>query len=185
MSPAAIQPRRDRTISAPGHRSIYRRTWDGICWIALGATAAFPADQIGGAAHFIASLFHAVISPQIGNCRIAAKSDRTIDLQATAFAHGLTVPELEATLERRRRETASSAYLSLGLGWLSFLLCLFRLAMLPLTVGRLVSMVEFTPFCVTFFLVAFRSALLNFQTRTRTLASARDYLRTGVGFWPH
>lgn len=184
MSPVGISPRGDRRASSLSGRSILRRIWNSLRWTAASPIAIFPSDQIGRAAHFIAGLFDAVVSPQSGDCRIVTKSDKAIDLHATAFVRGLTVPEFEAKLERRRRETARLAYLSFGLGWLSFLLCLFRLATLPLTIDRLVSTAEFAPFCVAFFLASFRSALLNFQTRTRTLASTCDYLRTGIGFWP-
>ena len=44
--------------------------------------------------------------------------------------------------------------------------------------------VEFLPFCVLFFLVAFNNALLNFQIRMRRLATWRDYLLTSESFWP-
>ena len=44
--------------------------------------------------------------------------------------------------------------------------------------------VEFLPFCLLFFLVAFNNALLNFQIRMRRLATWRDYLLTSESFWP-
>jgi hypothetical protein len=42
----------------------------------------------------------------------------------------------------------------------------------------------FMPFCAIFFLLAFRSALQNFQARTRTPAKAGQCLATSEPFWP-
>jgi hypothetical protein len=44
--------------------------------------------------------------------------------------------------------------------------------------------VEFLPFCMLFFLIAFYNALLNFQIRMRRLLSCREYLLTNESFWP-
>ena len=52
------------------------------------------------------------------------------------------------------------------------------------TISRMVLSVEFLPFCVLFFLVAFYNALLNFQIRTRRQATWREYLLTSESFWP-
>jgi hypothetical protein len=44
--------------------------------------------------------------------------------------------------------------------------------------------VEFAPFCLVFFLVAFLSGLENYQLRTRRLATAWEYLNNSGRFWP-
>jgi hypothetical protein len=85
---------------------------------------------------------------------------------------------------RRRRGAAVFAYIAFGLGWLFFAGWIYRLATIPWTGGFVVTAVEFLPFVLVFFLQAFKSALQNFQIRTRRLATPGEYLRTRDAFWP-
>jgi hypothetical protein len=43
---------------------------------------------------------------------------------------------------------------------------------------------EFAPLCVAFFLYAFKTALQNYQVRTRRVATATEYLQTKDSFLP-
>lgn len=43
---------------------------------------------------------------------------------------------------------------------------------------------QFAPFCLVFFLAAFRQAHVNWQLRTGVLGSAGDYLRSAEPFFP-
>jgi hypothetical protein len=104
--------------------------------------------------------------------------------QARWESHDSTQFRIAELLWRRRRESARTAYLSFGLGWLSFFAWLVRAATTPWTSGHLLPVIEYAPFCVIFFLVAFRSALQNYQIRTRRLATASEYLQTPNSFWP-
>jgi len=75
--------------------------------------------------------------------------------------------------------------LSVIWSWLGVILAwLMRAATTPWTSGHLLPVIEYAPFCVIFFLVAFRSALQNYQIRTRRLATASEYLQTPDSFWP-
>jgi len=169
---------------SPARSSAFGKVWRQTKWIAGGPIRAFPRDEIVENGRLIGTLVEKVrrLPSQDGPFRVY--EDRTIDLVATAFLHGIAVGELEELLWRRRRESARAAYLSFSLGWLSFLAWLIRAATTPWTSGHLLPVIEYAPFCVIFFLVAFRSALQNYQIRTRRLATAREYLQTPDSFWP-
>jgi hypothetical protein len=110
--------------------------------------------------------------------------DGCFDLEATAFLYGMSVFELDRWLRVRRRQTARIAYATFALACI-FLAAWVRQALWsPWTPGRIALALEFLPFCVLFFLLAFYNALLNFQIRTGRAASWREYLTTSESFWP-
>ena len=170
--------------SATRKRSMFGRLWRGTRWVASGPFEAFPGAAITRNGRFIGRLLRLVrVGPQ-PDTRVHMQEDRSIDLTATAFAYGISIGELEARLARRRRETARAAYLSFGLGWLFFGLWVLRAATMPWTSAHVIPLFAFLPFCAIFFLLAFKSALQNFQVRTRTQATAGQYLATSEPFWP-
>jgi len=169
---------------SPPRSSVFGKVWGQTKWIAGGPIRAFPRDEIVENGRLIGTLVEKVRRRPRQGGPFRVYEDRTIDLVATAFLHGIAVGELEELLWRRRRESARAAYLSFGLGWLSFLAWLIRAATTPWTSGHLLPVIEYAPFCVIFFLVAFRSALQNYQIRTRRLATAIEYLQTPDSFWP-
>ena len=169
---------------SPTRRSVFGKVWGQTKWIAGGPIRAFPRDEIVENGRLIGTLVEKVRRRPRQGRPFRVYEDRTIDLVATAFLHGIAVGELEELLWRRQRESARAAYLSFGLGWLSFLAWLIRAATTPWTSGHLLPVIEYAPFCVIFFLVAFRSALQNYQIRTRRLATASEYLQTPNSFWP-
>jgi|GEM_PF-3093654 hypothetical protein len=152
--------------------------------VTMNPLSAFPRDLIVENGRLIGDLARRLRAGGVRDDRLYFRDDRRIDMEATAFAHGMTVAVLDALLSTRQREAARAAYLAFGLGWVFFLLLLFRTVTTPLTASHLVPLLEFLPFCVAFFLMAFRSALQNFQLRERRLATALEYLTTPRGFWP-
>ena len=117
--------------------------------------------------------------------RFRVKEDHCFDLEATAFYRGMTVWQLEKVLQLRQRETARAAYLYFAASWLFFIVWLIRTATTSWTSWRIFPVLEFAPFCVFLFLMAFRSALQNYQIRMRRMASAGEYLATQGAFWPN
>lgn len=110
--------------------------------------------------------------------------DGKLDFSATALAYGLSEGELEECLARRRRQTATMAYLAFGLGLTFVGLWFWRLLELGETGQRLLAGLQFAPFCLVFFLAAFQQAHVNWQLRTGRLGSAGDYLRSAEPFLP-
>jgi hypothetical protein len=116
--------------------------------------------------------------------RVFVREDCTLDLEATAFSHGVSVAALRARLEVRRRETARLAYAMFGLGLLCLAFWLHAALRAPLTSARLMLAVDFLPFCALFFLCAFYQALLNYQVRSGRRVGWRAYLMAEDGILP-
>ncbi|WP_036262914.1 hypothetical protein [Methylocapsa aurea] len=176
--------RAEKKSAGAEKRSLLSGAWGGAKWLAASPLQSIPRDQIAQNARLIQSLGGAVFGGHRVNGGIRTLADRTFDLAATAFHHGISIEELENLLFRRQCETARTAYLSFGLGWLFFVAWLIRSATMPWAAGHILPVLEFAPFCLIFFLTAFRAALKNYQIRTRRLATAGEYLRTERSFWP-
>ncbi|PPQ34914.1 hypothetical protein SAMN06265338_13516 [Rhodoblastus acidophilus] len=119
------------------------------------------------------------------NQQVILDGDRLIDLAAFAEENGLSDRQARALLARRRRETARAAYTCFALGWGAFFFLAYRIVGESWTSGPFVVTLEFSPFCVLFFLMAFKFALDNFRLRTLRHATAGEFLRTNETFWPH
>jgi hypothetical protein len=130
-------------------------------------------------------LFAAIRGAPHGDTRFRSHHDRSFDIEATAFLNGLKPWQLDTVLRQRRRQTALAAYIFFGSAWVAFILWCFKLAMTPWTSTSIVPVLEFAPFCLFLFLMSFRSALQNYQIRSRRLATAWEYLNTSEQFWPH
>jgi len=115
---------------------------------------------------------------------VLQRPDGRMDTAAMAFIYGLSESELGEHLARRRRQTAVTAYIAFGLGWVFVGAWLLRLLSLDWTGQRVVTALQFAPFCLMFFLTAFKHAHANWQMRTGLLGSAGDYLRSAEPFWP-
>ena len=168
----------------PQRRSAFRRALGGIGWLAAAPVDWAGARSISRAASLIGGLARAMhVRPRL-DPRFKVGDASGFDLMATAFSCGMTVPQLEARLATRRKETALVAYAMFALACL-FLLAWVRAALSTRwTTSRMVLSAEFLPFCVLFFLIGFYNALLNFQIRTRRLATWREYMLTSESFWP-
>ena len=185
-------PSRERADDAQrGHEktpsrkpSVLGHLWRGTRFVATSPIAAAGVGEVKQGARFIRGLAEIVRTGPQPDRRLRTHADRTLDLQATAFSHGLSVAELEQRLAARQWQTARAAYLAFALGWGFLGLWLYQALRTPWSYARVTSALEFMPFCAAFFLLAFRNAWLNWQLRTRRLGSAADYLRTSEPFWP-
>ena len=148
------------------------------------AKLALGAPEIAEGAGFITHLLRLVRSSPAGDRRLRVDGEGRVELEATAFLYGMTVEGLLREIAVRRRQTARSAYLSFGVGSIFLLLWLATALHLRMNSARLASAVEFMPFCLLFFLLAFKSAWRNWQLRTHHVGSALAYLTTSEPFLP-
>lgn len=176
--------KREQGSRSAKRTSAIGKAWIGVRWIAGSPLRTLPREEIASSARLIGSLVDRLRRGFRPDTRFRVGDDRGFDLEATAFSHGISVEQLEGWLASRRRETARMAYLSFGLGWLFFFGWVYRAATMKWTLGHMLPAVEFAPFCMVFFLMAFRSALANYQIRMQRLASAKEYLFTAESFWP-
>lgn len=170
---------------SPRRRSILGSVWRGTRATVATPFLAFPASQIIENARLIRAL-----ARQIGNRdrrpepQVFLDDDGRLDELATSFRLGLTTEQLRVRLAARRRQTASWAYASFGLGCVFLALWTLRSLAWEFHGSRVLAALEFTPFCVIFFIVAFKYAHQNWQLRTGRLGSAGDYLRSPEPFLP-
>ena len=110
-----------------------------------------------------------------------------IDVQATAFALGMSTAELTKRIQMRIVQTRRSALTAFYLGWAILFLWLYEMLFLNWSGSRLLSGILFLPFCGSLFIFAFRGAWVNWQLRTRRVGqagSAAAFLATTEGFMP-
>jgi hypothetical protein len=170
--------------SVAAKKGLGGRLWGGTLWIASAPLRLLPREEIVKNADLIRGLIDDVKRGHRRRQTLRVVDDRSFDMAATAFYQGVSVMDLEALLWRRRRSTARAAYIAFGFGWLFFLGWLYRLTHTQWSAGFILTALQFAPFCAVFFLLAFKSALENYQIRTRRLASAMEYLQTNESFWP-
>jgi hypothetical protein len=174
----------DRPQGSP-ERSLPGKLLSGAGRLFLSPARLLPNREIAEGAVLIKSLTEAIKQGPRKRPSILIYGDRSFDTVRTAQAYGISEDQLEAILDRRQFLSMRFAYLAFALGWVFFFSWCYRLAHLSQNVGFTVLMIEYAPFCAVFFLLSFRSALINFQIRTRRLATAREYLRTTEPFWPY
>jgi hypothetical protein len=160
-----------------------RRTLGRLLNFMMTPVKSFPGEEVVRGGRLIGGLVESVKRRPRSRGGFRFHEDGSFDLAATAFLLGVNVYELEVRLDEKRRQSARNAYVCFGLGWVSFAAWLWRAATMPWTVGHILPAVEFAPFCLIFFLVAFQCGLLNYQIRMRRSARAWDYL-TAEAFWP-
>jgi hypothetical protein len=165
-------------------RRVLGRMWRGAKFVMGGPVAAFGPEEVAQGARLIRRLVGDLRRRPAGQMPMVQEDGRTIDLDATARSHAITMEELEERLARRRRETARLAYVTFGLGWLVFGIWICRAVFTVWSSSAIVAAIEFAPFCCAFFVMSFRAALENYQIRTRRLATAIEYLGTSDSFWP-
>lgn len=160
------------------------RVWRSTKLVFGAPIAAFPLDQITRNGRLIGKLVSDLRSePRLARADLLQRDGR-LDLGATALAHVLSEAELRELLLVRRRQTARLGYLAFGLGWVFVGAWLLRVLGLDWTGQRILAAAQFAPFCLIFFLIAFKQAHVNWQLRTGVLGSAGDYLRSAEPFWP-
>lgn len=180
--------RRDRwklsRSETPKRVSLLNRAWTGVKWIGSVPGRTFPKHEVVDSGRMLSGLIAVVRRRSRRDTQFRVHEDRHFDLEATAFLHGIKVPQVEGLLQSRRRQTALSAYIFFGSGWVLFIYWLFEIAITPWASWSIAPVLEFAPFCLFLFLTAFQSALQNYQLRTRRLATAWEYLTTSEQFWP-
>lgn len=180
--------RRDRERSRrPGtskRTSVLNRGLDGLKWIGSVPGRAFPRREVVESGRMIWELLAAIRGVARSDRRVPMYEDRGFDLEATAFLHEMNARQLDAVLRHRRRQTALAAYIFFGAAWLVFIFWCFKIATMPWASSHIIPVLEFAPFSLLLFLMAFRSALQNYQIRFRRLATAWEYLNTSERFWP-
>lgn len=164
--------------------SFLRRNWRRARFVAGGPIATIGLEEISDGARLIDKLFGVVRSGPRADERLRTNLDGTIDLVATAFCFGVSPEEMAQRVYVRREQTVRAAYATFALGCLSLLLWLYGAVQIRMSSGRILSAVEFLPFCGVFFLLAFKSAWMNWQLRTLRIGSAVAYLRTTEPFLP-
>jgi hypothetical protein len=168
----------------PRRRSGVRKAVGVIGWLFGGPRDWAAVGSISRGFALIGDLARNARHEPASRARVFVREDRTLDLEATAFSHGVSVAALLAQLEVRRRETARLAYAMFGLGVLCLAFWLHAALRAPLTSARLTLAVDFLPFCALFFLCAFYQALLNYQIRSGRRVGWRAYLMAEDGILP-
>jgi len=185
-SPESRHGRADDSNASKGRQARSPRGWArrGTKLVLGAPAAAFPIGQIvrngRHLGQIVSDLRRGPRPPQA----VPRRQDGTLDRAAMAFISGLPQDELGERLALRRRQTAATAYIAFGLGWVFVVLWLLRLLSLNWAGQRLLAALQFAPFCLVFFLTAFKHAHTNWQLRTGLLGSAGDYVRSTEPFWP-
>jgi hypothetical protein len=164
--------------------SFVRRNWRRAKFMAAGPVANVGFEEISEGRRLIGQLWDLLKRGAPTDTQLRIGGDGSIDLMATAFSYGISVEALIARLQFRQKQTARAAYAMFGLGSVSVVLWLYGALHMWMSSARLFSALEFLPFCTLFFLLAFRSAHLNWQLRTRRLGSPAAFLTTTEPFLP-
>src|SRR5579862_5082300 len=111
---AIVGPERERPRTSdaamPRRRSAFRKALAGIGWLATTPIDWLGAKYISRGASLIGGLAGAMQARPQRDTRFKVGDAGGFDLMATAFSYGMTVPQLEARLATRRKETARIAY---------------------------------------------------------------------------
>jgi hypothetical protein len=164
--------------------SFFRRNWRRATFVAGGPVSNVGSQEISDGRRLIGDLWDLVRHGAPADTRLKADSDGYIDLMATAFLYSISMEALVERLRFRQGQTARAAYAMFGLGSVSLVLWIYGALHMRMSGARLFSALEFLPFCTLFFLLAFKSAWMNWQFRTRRLGSPVAFLTTTEPFLP-
>ena len=165
-------------------RSVFGKMFHGVGWLLAGPIDWADTRRIRRSWSLIGDLASDLRAGPVQDKRFKTEEQGAFDLRASAFSYGLTVQEFERRLLARRLQTARIAYTTFALALLFLGAWVWHALTSPLTATRVTSAMYFLPFCALFFLIAAYNALLNYQIRSRRLASWRDYMATADWFWP-
>jgi hypothetical protein len=164
--------------------SFVRRNWRRAKFVAGGPIANVGFQEISEGQRFVGGLWGLLRRGAPADTRLKTDRDGSFDLLATAFSYGMSVEALVERLRFRQGQTARAAYAMFGLGSVSLVLWIYGALHMRMSSARLFSALEFLPFCTLFFLLAFKSAWMNWQLRTRRLGSPVAFLTTTEPFLP-
>jgi hypothetical protein len=160
------------------------KKWKRTRFIVGGPVASIGLPEISQGRNFISTLLAVFKGRSARKGPIQMHENGRINLVTTAILLGLSEEELKQRFHETRLSSARSAYALCVLGGLFFVLWIYDALHMPFMMTRIVSALEFLPFCALFFILAFRFAWTNWQLRTMRLGSASAYLRTTDPFWP-
>lgn len=172
------------TVVPTQPRSKRASLWRGTKFVFGGPIAALSLGQIIHNGRLIRGLASDLQRPFPARSAVQCRLDGTLDRTATAFVYNVSEGELDSRISKRRDQTATFAYAALTMGCLSLVAWFWRLLETDTTVERIVTGLQFAPFCFVFFLAAFQQAHVNWQLRTGLIGSAGDYLRSPEPFLP-
>jgi hypothetical protein len=179
-----FHPSKDARDNGRRKPFFFRRNWRRAKFVAGGPVANVGFQEISEGQRFIGGLWGLLRRGTPPDTRLKTDGDGSIDLRVTAFSYGISVEALVERLRFRQAQTARAAYAMFALGSVSLVLWLYGALHIRMISARLFSALEFLPCCTLFFLLAFKSAWMNWQLRTRRLGSPIAFMTTTEPFLP-
>lgn len=147
-------------------------------------TQAVNIEGIRAGGRFVGDLAKIIRTRPEPDQRIKVTASGQIDLAATAKEVGQPLKSMTQRVLQRRDETRRSATLYFWSAVLLLGIWTIEAVSMSWHGSRLLSALEFLPFCFALFAFAFRSAWVNWQLRVGRLGSLSEYLRTTEPFLP-
>jgi len=160
-----------------------RGLWGALGYFVKAPAAAFCANDVAAGARTITRLANVIKAGPQRDPRIVTEDENRLDLPAIAYGFATSDRAIERMLRNRRRQTVIETYSYLA-GGCAFLVLWVVVAIRSPVYASLGYVLGLLAICLLFFLSAFRSALVNWQCRTRRLGTARDFLDTTDSWWP-
>jgi len=160
-----------------------RGLWGALGYFVKAPAAAFCANDVAAGARTVVRLANVIKASPQRDPRIVTEDENRLDLPAIAYGFATSDRAIERMLRNRRRQTVIETYSYLA-GGCAFLVLWVVVAIRSPVYASLGYVLGLLAICLLFFLSAFRSALVNWQCRTRRLGTARDFLDTTDSWWP-
>jgi len=160
-----------------------RGLWGALGYFVKAPAAAFCANDVAAGARTITRLANVIKAGPQRDPRIVTEDENRLDLPAIAYGFATSDRAIERMLRNRRRQTVIETYSYLA-GGCAFLVLWIVVAIRSPVYASLGYVLGLLAICLLFFLSAFRSALVNWQCRTRRLGTARDFLDTTDSWRP-
>jgi hypothetical protein len=160
-----------------------RGLWGALGYLVKAPAAAFCANDVAAGARTVVRLANVIKASPQRDPRIVTEDENRLDLPAIAYGFATSDRAIERMLRNRRRQTVIETYSYLA-GGCAFLVLWVVVAIRSPVYASLGYVLGLLAICLLFFLSAFRSALVNWQCRTRRLGTARDFLDTTDSWWP-
>ena len=160
-----------------------RGLWGALGYLVRAPAAAFGAKDVAQGARTVVRLANVIKAGPQRDPRIVTEDENRLDLPAIAYGFATSEPAIERMLRNRRRQTVIETYSYLA-GGCAFLVLWIVVALRSPVYASLGYVLGLLAICVLFFLSAFRSALVNWQCRTRRLGTAQEFLNTTDSWRP-
>lgn len=168
--------------SPPGRRR--GRVSRAVRWIGSPWGVWAGQNTIRNSASFIEATIAETRTPSGRDARFRTFDDGEFDLEATAFSYGISVAELERRFAVRRRQSAVTAYLCVGLALLSVGFWIEQVLAGSPAAGMTLLTLNALGFACVSILAAFYQGLVNFQVRAQRTVGWKEFLMTDHAFWP-